>query len=304
MLALSFKEMRCLPLTLLLFISLSASLSRAERLPLKAYTVADGLANNEVNKIVRDSRGFLWFCTAEGLSRFDGYTFTNYGIDQGLPHPQINDFLETRAGEYWVATDGGLVRFNPGGTQTNRVVYANDSTSSNQMFTVVVPADEDRRARAVTVLLEDGNGTIWCGTYKGLYRLVKSSQSLTLTPIEIGIPAEYTEQRIISDLLIDQRGSLWIATPGGIYRRWPDASFARYTKRNGLPSDFVQDLFEDDQKRLWVGTREAGFFELRTDESHAPPVIANSYSFKDGLPSTWVFQIFETSSHKFWVATS
>ena len=44
----------------------------AERLPLKAYTTADGLPNNAINKIVPDSRGFLWFCTDEGLSRFDG----------------------------------------------------------------------------------------------------------------------------------------------------------------------------------------------------------------------------------------
>ena len=43
--------------------------ARGERLPLKAYTTANGLAHNVVNKIVRDSRGFLWFCTNEGLAR-------------------------------------------------------------------------------------------------------------------------------------------------------------------------------------------------------------------------------------------
>ena len=87
----------------LLFIFLP-SLAQAERLPVKTYTVADGLAHNTVNKIVRDSRGFLWFCTEEGLSRFDGYTFTNYRTEQGLPHPSINDLLETHAGDYWIAT--------------------------------------------------------------------------------------------------------------------------------------------------------------------------------------------------------
>ena len=68
--------------------------AQAERLPLRPYTVADGLAHNEINKIVRDSRGFLWFCTAEGLSRFDGYAFTNYGTAEGLPHGTVNDFLD------------------------------------------------------------------------------------------------------------------------------------------------------------------------------------------------------------------
>ena len=67
----------------------------AERLPLKTYTTADGLAHNVINKIVRDSRSFLWFCTFEGLSRFDGYTFTTYGVDAELPSPVINDLLGT-----------------------------------------------------------------------------------------------------------------------------------------------------------------------------------------------------------------
>jgi len=102
---------------------------RAERLPLRIYTVADGLAHNEINKIVRDSRGFLWFCTANGLSRFDGYAFTNFGTDQGLPHPNVTDLLETRTGEYWVGTSGGLVRFNPAGTPVNQVVNEGKSPS-------------------------------------------------------------------------------------------------------------------------------------------------------------------------------
>src|SRR6267378_1604140 len=131
---------------------LSAWLSaRAERLPLKAYTVADGLPNNVINKIVRDSRGFLWFCTQEGLSRFDGYSFTNYGVDQGLPHPAVNDFLETRNGDLWIGTNGGLVLFNPSGEPRARVVFANENAGPPPMFTVVVPTDEDRRAQGEEV---------------------------------------------------------------------------------------------------------------------------------------------------------
>src|SRR5215470_4476277 len=87
----------------------------AERLPIRLYTTADGLPRDQINKIVRDSRGFLWFCTPEGLSRFDGYTFVNFTTDQGLPSRNVNDLLETRSGHYWVATGNGLARFNPDG---------------------------------------------------------------------------------------------------------------------------------------------------------------------------------------------
>src|SRR5260370_13732907 len=90
-----------------------ASQAIAERLPIKTYTTADGLARDHVNRIVHDSKGFLWFCTSEGLSRFDGYKFSNYGTEQGLAGRRVYDFLETRSGVYWAATDKGLCRFIP-----------------------------------------------------------------------------------------------------------------------------------------------------------------------------------------------
>ena len=86
---------------------LAPAIVDAERLPARVFTTADGLANNAVNRIVHDSRGYLWFCTREGLSRFDGHGFTTYGIDEGLPSAVINDLIETREGPYWIATSKG-----------------------------------------------------------------------------------------------------------------------------------------------------------------------------------------------------
>ena len=58
---------------------LGASMASAERLPVQGFNINNGLAGNSIHNIVRDSRGFLWFCTSEGLSRFDGYQFVNFG---------------------------------------------------------------------------------------------------------------------------------------------------------------------------------------------------------------------------------
>src|SRR5262245_3288669 len=101
---------KLLALSLLLWLPVIA---RAERLPIKVYTTADGLGRDSANKSLLDSRGFLWFGTSEGLSRYDGYSFTNYGVDQGLPGRSVNDLIETHDGAYWVATDHGLCRFHP-----------------------------------------------------------------------------------------------------------------------------------------------------------------------------------------------
>ena len=177
-----------------LLLALSPGAAQAERLPIKAYTVADGLAHNSVNKIVRDSRGFLWFCTAEGLSRFDGYAFANYGTNEGLPHAVVNDFLETRGGEIWLATNGGLVRFDPKGRPSRIEETQPANAQANAlMFTVVIPEDKDRFARAVNALLEGRDGTIWVGTLKGLHRLERIG-SYALHPVELGMPGEWQDQ--------------------------------------------------------------------------------------------------------------
>src|SRR5262245_36871053 len=82
----------------------------AEQLPIKSYTVADGLAHGTITSIYQDRQGYLWFCTFEGLSLFDGYRFKNYDQHDGLPPGVVNSVTEDREGRLWVATNGGIAR--------------------------------------------------------------------------------------------------------------------------------------------------------------------------------------------------
>src|SRR5205809_3581159 len=173
------------------------SASRAERLPFKNYTAADGLAPDQINRIVRDSHGFLWFCTREGLSRFDGYTFTNYANPQGLPGRAVNDLLETRDGVYWVATDAGVFRFNPvsrAAAQGNSQMKVEPSqsakpgeSSAEPMFVPYYLRGEQKPYYA-SALLEDHAGTIWCGTNVGVYQLDRSGEQRSFRFVDMGMP--------------------------------------------------------------------------------------------------------------------
>src|SRR5262245_27448985 len=79
----------------------------AQRLPVSAYGIEDGLPSAYVQYILQDSRGFLWFATRDGLARFDGDRFATYSVEHGIPDPTVNYIIESRSGQLWIGTNGG-----------------------------------------------------------------------------------------------------------------------------------------------------------------------------------------------------
>lgn len=280
-----------LALSVLLWSSLPA---RAERLPIKFYSTADGLAHNIVYKIVRDSRGFLWFCTFGGLSRFDGYRFTTYGVAQGLPSQVVRDLIETRDGQYWVATDGGLSRFNPNGiAPKSPTASASQSSALPPMFVTDVPGT-DRASRLVTTVLQDHAGRIWCGTLGGLYRLEQQGGQPGLRRI----PAI---DGVLS-MIEDRRGTLWIGSIGGIDRLLPDGRVERY--RQGPLNNRVQSLLEDGEAHLWAGTSLDGIWRLVSDPAPGTSVVAHAYTSKNGLPTDGISAVFQAADGRLWAGSN
>src|SRR5207253_7258580 len=192
----------CLALALLL----DARSVSAQQLPVRTYTTADGLPRDLLLRIVRDSQGFLWFCTGDGLSRFNGYEFTNYGVEQGLPNPVINGLLETRRGVYWVATNGGgVARFNPSPSRS-------EPSELRKLFTAYRVGDEPT-SNLVNVLYEDHAGQVWAGTDGGLFRLDETSGQPSFRRVSLN-PRESDLPMIVRGLIEDREGSLWVSTQG------------------------------------------------------------------------------------------
>lgn len=279
-----------------------------EQLPIKIYTTADGLVSNQINRIVRDSRGFLWFCTEEGLSRFDGYTFTNYTTADGLPHPIVRSFLETRSGVYWAGTYYGVCRFNPKGRPSPGANPDNQRTANNgrrttedPMFVFYSPSDHSRIG-AVNVLLEERTGAVWCGGGRGLYRLEHTGGEWTIRFVEIGLPREVENDMIVRALVEDRQGALWIGAGSGLYRRWPDGRTERYTTEHGLPANDVLALLMDADGQLWVGTRK-GLSQIALQPGTYQPRIIRVYTEKNGLPNPNTRSLFQSSTGQLWVGS-
>lgn len=311
-------------LSLSLLLSLPAIVS-GQQLPVRTYTTADGLPRDLVQRIVRDSHGFLWFCTADGLSRFNGYEFTTYGVEHGLPHPSVTDLLETRSGIYWVATNGGGVcRFNPGAPLTASGSGGGDGNISRLS---VYPMGNEPMSNRVEALYEDHRGQIWAGTDAGLFRLDETSRPATFRRIAL------LDQMVVA-FAEDNEGSLWMSTTTGLVRCLPDQRMVRYAIQPSQLGDLVTELLYDSEGRLWVGHRGgAGLIVFKPqpaaainagDDLHtlrlarcssaqspdqrihlpATPGDACRFTTADGLAGILVQGISQSSDGRIWIATS
>ena len=109
------KLLKHILLALLILLPWSASAER-ERI-FKTLSAYNGLTSSQVNCIMKDSRGFMWFGTPAGLYRYDGYQFRHFQSDSqngfSLPDSYIESIQETRDGNLWIKTATGYCIYDP-----------------------------------------------------------------------------------------------------------------------------------------------------------------------------------------------
>ncbi|MEP6704128.1 MAG: two-component regulator propeller domain-containing protein, partial [Acidobacteriota bacterium] len=257
------------------------------------YSVADGLLHDNVNRIRQDTRGFMWFCTGEGISRFDGYAFANFTTADGLPDRHVNDFLETRNGAIYLATDAGIARLNPTGLASSR---------ENPLFKVILP--ENSKSKVITVLFQDDLGQVWVGTGSGLFKLNEQDE---LEAFELGTPLVGIHEIHITAIIQDRRRSLWLATAdNGLFRILPNGEVEQFNESDGLPDVNISTVLEDRNGRLWVALRQhyvAGLILLVPEPRKDRNIVEHYYTTKDGLPADWILNLFQSSDGKIWIGT-
>jgi PAS domain S-box-containing protein len=274
-----------------------------ERPPIRTYTTADGLAYNRIVRIVRDSHGLLWFCTADGLSRFDGARFTNYNVEDGLPSSSINDLLETSGGVYWVATNGGgLARLNS--AEGTRQV---PETRSHVRFTIY-PVGNHAVSNRINVLFEDSGGALWAATDGGLYRMDETKGEREFTAVDLHIPSRPDLSVQVWAIVEYGDGSLWIATKFGLVRRLPDGQMIHYQIQPNPTGDVVWSLIKDNDGNLWL-SHQSGVIvfkpqpgrQSQTGDEFLPlPADARRYTMKSGTRNVQVRLLLQSSTGRIW----
>lgn len=216
-------------------------------------TSDNGLSQNTVAGILKDSHGFMWFGTWNGLNRFDGYNFVIYKSgerENDISNNFVYDICEDKQGDLWIATKNGLNRFNYARNTFTR--FFSDPADPNSI--------SDNR---VTSVYCDNNGMLWVGTANGLNQVsLGASEGESIKAVKyfhdpadpLSLPDNH-----INHIYQDGKNNLWIATDNGIatidgksqgFRIYRNVPF----DDGSLSYNIVSSVFEDRNGNIWIGT--------------------------------------------------
>ena len=223
--------------------------SRPGRLPLRAYTTLDGLADDGVSSLLEDSRGYLWIATNAGVSRFDGSRFVNSLEDSG----GVSQVAEAPDGAIWAATGEGLFREDP------RALAGPDA------FRQVTGG-------AFSTVHVDAAGEVWAGSGSSLVRVRAAGGRFDITRERIETPFANAPIQDIRRIASDPKGRLWIATHWGLVCRLPDGRQVHYEPVHGVV-ERAFDVAVDGRGRVWVGSQR---LQVLVPPDEPPPFPAGS----------------------------
>ena len=205
------------------------------------------LGNNNVLAIHEDASGLFWIGTLEGLFQFDRESEQFARLSHNPPDPRnvkretIYSIYEDRDGTLWFATHGrGLSQWRP--DARDFVYHQQDGPGS---------IGDD----FVRVVHEDRSGKLWAGTDGGLSYQDRETGEWHIYRHDVNDPNSLSHNWVRS-IHEDRTGTLWIGTLGGGLNRFDpqQETFIHYGEKDGLVSDQVLQILEDDRGFLWLGT--------------------------------------------------
>ena len=262
-------------------VSLSAQMISKNDILFKNITTYDGLPNENINKIIKDSYGFIWVATNDGLCRYEAdqsvkvFKANDQSIIDGIRSSSIRTLFADSKENIWVGTlGGGLTRYHQ---KTNEwKTFVNSDSDINS-----ISNDE------ILCITEDSKGRIWVGTEDGLNLFNSSTENFSR--FQYSSEDEYGLQaKAVLDVYEDRKGWLWVGTwAGGLHLLVENenvelSQFRTIQLGESLHSMNTWKIFQDKKDRYWIGTHKGGLFLMDI------PLEADNQSIdSDWVPKFW-----------------
>ena len=227
--------------------------------------IEGGIESSNIRSLFLDSKDNLWIGTRlGGLTQFHqpSNTWKTFRHDNNNPASISNDEIltitEDRKGRLWVGTEDGLNVFD---YETESFVSFKSKDEPGELV-----------GKAVLTIIEDDKGWIWAGTWAGgLNLLIPSAEGIEKSVFRTFFPNEKAEAKHIWKIFQDRQNRYWVGSRGaGLFimdlpenanndltnLNW-QPKFHSYIDKNDnseITSNNIQDIFQDRNGNLWVGT--------------------------------------------------
>jgi ligand-binding sensor domain-containing protein/signal transduction histidine kinase len=299
-----------------IWIGSEEGLSRLTPKVFETITKNEGLAVNTVVSVCAASDGSVWISPwGGGLNHWTDGKITSLNRTNGLSSDYIMALAEGRDGSLWAGADnGGALNRIHGSEITTYNQRDGFSTSSSTATTALF---EDNRGvlwigsrdllqcwdgshfsqfttkdglshQKINAICGGKNGVVWIGTEGGLTKW----QAGRFT--NLAAAPSLLKNSILS-LYEDADACLWIGTKGDGLLEFKDAEVHEFTSAQGLFSDTIYAILEDDHDNLWLNSSR-GIFRLdkrqleEVAHGRQPKLTSISYGKADGILSSGQYQ--------------
>ena len=303
------------------------------QLKLDNIDIKNGLSQNSIYSIFQDSKGFMWFCTQEGLNRYDGYSFNSIKREIGNKNSLVSNYTtciaESKTGLFWFGTEKGLsIYFYDSKKFVNAVyplkiikIFVEDSlttwlqtenslykvrlveklNSNKEEYNLKVEALPDYRE----VLFKISNSHfLVSGRDNRLYVYNISTKVFKLKS------ASYIWQNLIpkkiNSMVKDNQSNYWIGTESGIYKTDKNFvsidSFPEERKQFIALKDKTADIKIDNDGNVFIASYQNGLLIYVSSKNQFSEYKYDAYDL-NGLPDNKTTSLFFDKSGTFWIGT-
>ncbi len=298
---------------------------------MQTFNTRDGLPSINISGFAQDSHGLLWIATWNGLCCYDGYQFTTFktpddgssmlttnridkiridSIDNIWLYTHDNNYylFDTHTCRYQCLTDTSAVEINYPPSYVLKTTAKSghgwqitDDYRLQLDNTVTLVGNPDNLRTTIEHHFVDRQQNLWFNSPKGLSLMTIKKQRTKFVDVRAG-------ERVRS-VCCRHDGSVWAGTMEGYIAVFDaDKQLRGWLTPQGtitgssIPcSKQIYALFEDSQRRLWIGTKGNGLYVIDSQGrmTHHLPDKGNAYS----LSSAEIYDFDEDASGNIWIAT-
>ena len=268
----------------------------------ETFNNLDGLSSDVVVDIIKDSEGFLWFATEDGLNRYDGYSFKtfrkDYNDSNSLIDNKISAIAEDSSGNLWIGTmDKGLSVYDK---------------STGKFLSFTVEENEHRLpTNNIRSLYIDNYDNVWVGTENfGILKITPEKEVIVYRTRNRNL----SEITFIKTIFQDRKNNIWFGTWAGnlyLYDQQKDDFNAVEIFPNGALDVPINSIYEDNKGRFWLGTWGGGLYIAEGSVSNGFEITNHLYLHKDFLHNNTIplagdiiFSIAKGAEGVIWVGTN